>query len=482
MKKRIVIVLIALGLGVALATGLLRPGEEEGGHPERHVSEGHHHEGPCEHGEYEVQKHEDPCDHEEHEGHEDHHEHHGHGGEEGSADLSMSVEEILRANCEHDMKAYQCPECRYEVGVVKADASLLKDSQGARGDGLFRTVAVSRGMIDTAMNVTGEVQLNENAAAHISPRIPGVIRSVHVDMGARIEKGNILFEIDSVELGQALSEYEKSRSMKELSRRHFERERSLFERKIASERDMIDAQMDYEQHQTELKAAEQKLLVLGLREEDIAPEVHDAGNTESGLLPMRAPFDGMIIEKHAVVGEQVEPGSPVMLLADLGTLWIWADIYERDLARLIENKERGEIPVEVLVHAFPGRAFNGAIDYIGATMDEMTRTVKVRATVRNDDRLLRPGMFCEVRVLVKSAEQVLSIPKVAFLSDEGHDFVFKNLKDDFYVRRPVKKGRDFHDRVEILEGLETGERIVADGAFLLKSDVLRWKMGAGCAD
>ena len=478
MKKRIVIGLIALGLCVAVANRLLWHGEEETSHAEQHGSEVHHHEEPCEHGEHEEQKHEEPCEHEEHDGL---HEHHDHGGEEGSADLSMSVEEILRANCEHDMKTYQCPECRYEVGVVKADASLLKDSQGS-GDGLLRTVAVSREMIDTEMNVTGEVQLNENAHAHISPRIPGIIRSVRVDMGAQVKTDDILFEIESVELGQALSEYEKNRAMKELSQRNFDRERSLFERKIASERDMIDAQMMYEQYQTELKAAEQKLRVLGLREKDIAAEERDARKISAGLLPVRAPLDGMIIEKDAVVGEQVEPGNPIMLLADLSTLWVWADIYERDLAQLIESKDQGEIPIEVQVHAFPGRAFEGEIDYIGATMDEMTRTVKVRATVRNDHGLLRPGMFCEVRVLVKSAEPVLSIPKVAFLSDDGHDFVFKNLKDDFYVRRPVKKGRDFADRVEILTGLRPGEKIVVDGAFLLKSDVLRWKMGAGCAD
>jgi cobalt-zinc-cadmium efflux system membrane fusion protein len=115
-------------------------------------------------------------------------------------------------------------------------------------------------------------------------------------------------------------------------------------------------------------------------------------------------------------------------------------------------------------------------------MEERTRTVKVRATVQNAELLLRPGMFCEIRMGIGAEEEALVIPKVALLSDEGFDFVFTHWREDFYVRRPVKKGREFPDRVEILDGLGPGDTIVTDGAFLLKSDVLREKMGAGCAD
>ena len=115
-------------------------------------------------------------------------------------------------------------------------------------------------------------------------------------------------------------------------------------------------------------------------------------------------------------------------------------------------------------------------------MDEQTRTVKVRAVIDNRDGLLRPGMFCEVAIQIGSEEDVLSIPKSALLSDEGVTFVYKHWRDDYYVRRPVQKGREFSESVEITEGIAPGEVIVTDAAFLLKSDTLRSKMGAGCAD
>ena len=400
--------------------------------------------------------------------------------ERAGDDLKMSIEEILAARCEHNMPTYQCAECRYSVGAVKVDASLLKDSPGTKG-GLVKTMTVSTAKTDVVLNVTGEVQLNQNTAAHISPRISGVIRSVKVDIGAVVKKDDVLLEMDSVELGQALNDYEKNKTLAELSRKNVDREKSLMAKKISSERDLIEAQATFEQNQAEMRAAEQKLHVLGLREDDIAAVAHDPQGILIGRLPARAPFDGTIIEKHAVIGELIEPGKDIMMLANLRTVWVWANIYEQDLGLLLGKKGRA-IPVKVFVHAFPGRAFAGEIDYTGSTMDEQTRTLKVRATVNNEEELLRPGMFCEIQVLVALGKEAIAIPKVALLSDEGNDFVFRYLKDDYYVRRAVKKGREFDDSVEVVDGLKVGETIISDGSFLLKSDVLRSKMGAGCAD
>ncbi|MFC1890205.1 efflux RND transporter periplasmic adaptor subunit, partial [Thermodesulfobacteriota bacterium] len=454
MTKKFKIVLAALVLVGFVAFQWLRsPHVEEGDHAGEHGHAGHDHEG--------------------------HDDHDGHEGDHGASDLTKSVDEIIKINCEHGIPAYKCRECSCEVGVVKIDPSLFNDS-GDSQKALMKKVKVRREKVDTLLLVTGEAQLNANAASHITPRVPGIVRSVNVDIGSEVEKDDVLFEIDSVELGYALSDYQKYRAMAELSRKNFERERSLYERKISSESDMIQAQMAYEQYKAELKAVEQKLRMFGLI--DASALDTDGPDIYGVLIPVRAPFDGTIIGKHAVRGELVGPDKEVMLLADLATLWVWADIYEQDLAVLLQCKEEGDIPVEVSVRAFSGRVFAGEIDYIGATMDENTRTVKVRATVDNRERLLRPGMFCEIRILPILEGEALTIPENALFSDEGRDFVFKHLRDDRYIRRVVKRGRKFHDSVEILKGLEPGETIVADGAFLMKSDVLRGKMGAGCAD
>jgi cobalt-zinc-cadmium efflux system membrane fusion protein len=408
-----------------------------------------------------------------------------HGGDDGhghaGAALAASIEERVSAKCECGVPTYQCAECRYEVGVVKLDASLLKREDGG---GLVRTQTVSRTKVREALPATGEVALNENAAVHISPRISGIIETVSADIGARVKAGDTLFTLASVELGRALADYERNRTLSGLSEKIFARETRLKEQKVGSEQDAINAQMTFEQHRTDLRASEQTLHVLGLTDEDLAALREPSHGADVGRLSIRAPVAGTIIEKHAVSGEMAEPGKDVMLLSDLTTVWIWANVHSRDLARLLAAEKRGRVAVEITVAAFPDRQFQGVLDYVGATMDEQTRTVKVRATVKNPELELRPGMFCEAAISLANGkeEEVLAVPRAAVFSDEGKSFVFKHWKDDFFVRQDVRQGREFFGMVEIREGIEAGDTIAVEGAFLLKSDVLREKMGAGCAD
>ena len=115
-------------------------------------------------------------------------------------------------------------------------------------------------------------------------------------------------------------------------------------------------------------------------------------------------------------------------------------------------------------------------------MSEQTRTARARIVVPNPRGALRPGMFVTVRIAGPSGGAAVAVPKVAVLADKGRTFVFVHHEGDYWVRRPVTLGRRLEDKVEIVAGLAPGQRIIADGSFLLKSDVLRSKMGAGCAD
>jgi len=392
-----------------------------------------------------------------------------------------SLAERVAVKCEHDIPIYQCAECRYEAGVVRLDASLIKRADGA---GLVRTQTVTRTKVSAALRTTGEVALNENAAVHIGPRITGIIESVPVDIGACVKAGDTLLTLASVELGKALADYERNRTLSELSEKIFTRESKLKAQNVASEQDMIEAQMTFEQHRTDLKASEQTLHVLGITEEDLAGMREPSHGAGAGRLTVRAPVAGTIIEKHAVAGEMVEPGKDLMLLSDLTTVWVWANVHSRDLAQLLAAKKHGIVGVEITVAAFPDRQFRGVLDYVGATMNEQSRTVKVRATVENTGMELRPGMFCEAVIALGNGqpEEVLAVPRTAVLSDEGKSFVFKHWKDDYFVRQDIRQGREFFGMVEITEGLQTGDTIATEGAFLMKSDVLREKMGAGCAD
>jgi len=254
-------------------------------------------------------------------------------GEKEDGGKTLTIEEVLKARCSHGL-TIECAECRYEVGVVKVNPSLIAQAGGS-STGLVKTIRVAKQKITTAVNITGEIAVNENAAVHLSPRISGIINTVNVDIGARVRKDDILFTVDSVELGEALSDYEKNIAMAALSGKTFQREKALFEQKIGSESEMIEAQMRFEEYQASLKVSEQKLHVLGLSEGDIAAIAPTNHASLGGSLAVRAPISGTIIEKHAVSGELVEPGKDVMILADLTTAWVWGGIYDRDLAGVL---------------------------------------------------------------------------------------------------------------------------------------------------
>ncbi len=335
----------------------------------------------------------------------------------------------------------------------------------------------------TLITVTGEISLNENRTSHVSPRVAGIIKSSEGDIGTKVKEGDVLFTMDSVEVGDAVNGYINYKSILALELRNLERIKALYEKKIVSEKDLIEISIKYEETLAALRTARNKMEIYGLTARDIEginPE--SDGNTISKLL-IRAPLNGTVIEKHAVNGEYWDTDSEidVMTVSDLENLWVLADVYEADLKTLLDaNSEKAECEIEFL--PFKGKVFRGTIENIGMTIDEVTRTVKVRIAIGNPDGILRPGMFCSVKIPSNPSDEMAAVPESAVLSDEGKSFVFVEIIENFYARKPVSTGRKYDGYVEILKGLAPGEQVVSVGSFLLKSDVLKEKMGAGCAD
>jgi cobalt-zinc-cadmium efflux system membrane fusion protein len=336
---------------------------------------------------------------------------------EGGAQ-ELSVAEVLKTRCSHGL-TLECDECRYEVGVVKVPAALVAPAAG-QSTGLVKTIQVSRQKVATALLLTGALTLNENATVHISPRLPGMIRTVAADVGAQVKAEEVLFTLESVEVGAALGEYQKNLTLSALADKTYRREKQLFEQKAGTEGEMIEAQIRLEELQAAGQDAARKLRMMGFAAADLAPLGGTNQASWGDALAVRAPFGGTILEKHGARGELVEPGKDVMLLADLDTVWAWGALHERDLATVLARRATGgALPVELTVPAFPGRVFTGAVNYVSGVMDESTRTIRVRTVVANPAHLLRPGMFCDMRLLLTTDEEVLAVPRSAVLSDMG---------------------------------------------------------------
>lgn len=389
-------------------------------------------------------------------------------------------EELFTATCEHKILQYTCDECRYELGLVKLDPSLVNAT--GKTAGLIRVLPVAKRNAQALLALNGEIALNDASLTHVSPRVSGTVRTIATALGKAVSPGDVLFEIESSELGLAVGAYRKNKALAALARTNLEREQSLVAQKLSPAADAVDAQMKYDEYRVELESAGNALAVMGLDAKAIAAMTADGQVAKPRVLPVQAPQRGTVIEKHLNLGETVERGKDVLTIADLSSVWVWLEVYENDLSALTSEAKKGALRVQIAVSSLPERTFEGAIDLIGTTMDETTRTVKIRAVLANAEGLLRPGMFCSANIVFETPEKVIAVPKNALMSDEGKHFVFRMVRDGFALRTDVEPGRSFADSVEITRGLKEGEQIATEGTFVLKSDVLRAKMGAGCAD
>ena len=395
---------------------------------------------------------------------------HDHGAED--SDLDRPVDEMWAARCEHEIPQYQCDECRYEIGTVKLDAALVGNK------GLVATgFPQKRQGGHEERSLTGEVQLDETRTVHVASPLTGLITRSFMMPGARVEAGAPLFEVDSPEVAEAKGSFLKATAGLDFARKAAAREALLFSRKVASEVEVQEAEAKRTEAETEIAAARGRLLRLGLNPTEIEGISANNGTAAlNGLVVVRASRAGTVIEGHAAPGEHAETGKEILTISGLDKVWIMADLKEADLA-VVSNAVGRAAKVDAV-----GRSFSGRLDTIAGRMSEETRTAKARFSIDNADGLLKPGMFVSVRLFLPAKGESLMVPKVAVLADEGRTFVFTHKEGEYWMRRPVKLGARFDGMVEITSGLTAEQRIITDGSFLLKSDVLRSKMGAGCAD
>jgi len=398
-------------------------------------------------------------------------------GAEGAADVSdldRPVDELFAGKCEHDLPHYTCDECRYELGVVKLDADVVSK---AGKPGLVNAIPAGTASFEEAVRLTGEVHVSDARTVHVSSPLSGVVLHAPALAGQRVAAGDVLFEIDSRDVAEAKTDLLKKAAALDLATKTAEREALLFEKKISAEMEVQEARSRQAEARIGLEGAKSHLTRLG-----VAPQEHPvsgAGTDDalSGRVAVRAPRAGTVLEGHANPGEYVEAGKELFVVSDLSEVWVWAAIKDADLAAVSAAGKAA-----ALIEGPAGIVANGRVDLVSGMVSEQTRTARARIIVANPHGALRPGMFVTVRIAGPAGGAAVAVPKVAVLADEGRTFVFVHREGDYWVRRPVTLGRRSGDLVEIVAGLTPGQRIIADGSFLLKSDVLRSKMGAGCAD
>lgn len=352
-------------------------------------------------------------------------------------------------------------EKKGEEGVV----TLSPEKQKASGIELSR---ISMESISVPLSTSAVIELNADRVSKVSPRVAGRILRVMASQGDRVRAGQPLAHLDSVELDQAWSEFVKAKARLELAQKNLKREEILFEKKVSPEKDVLKARQELTETEADLNLSRERFRLLGIDISQVEQQKNGMGTENHPLIPISSAISGVVLEKAVSQGEVVGPDKVLFTVADLSTLWVVIDIFEKDISHIHKGTA-----AKISLTAFPDKEFRGTVSLISDVLDEKTRTVKARVNVDNTSGILKPGMFATVTVDTAKdrTQKAIAIPESAVLLEGSTRYVFVQIGPEKFKRREITVLRTFGKKVEVIEGLNEGETIVAKGAFTLKSEM-----------
>ncbi len=368
----------------------------------------------------------------------------GRGAAPGASELRVGGVEELPPSVEHDIVTVSDERAREMAGVE------------------LTTIATRP--VSSEIVCNGYVGFNENRYAQIRLRVDGILKQVRTDVGAPVHAGQELAVLDSATLGEYKSSYVYAMINVKYTEGYCDRLRKLADQQAIPSKTLFEMEHMLQEQRLDAAKSRQRLVNLGFDDQQIDAFV--AENDTHAEMAITAPWDGTLVQRHAVEGEAVTSNVPVFAIANLETMWVHLSAYESDLGKI-----RLDQPLVFVPDGLEGQEFPGHVTWISPEVDPQTRTIQVRGEVTNVNSALRANMFGKGKLTVASAASATVAPSSAVQMHDGHYIVMVHKKPGEYEGRRVTIGiRGAHDW-EVTSGLEPGERVVTTGSFLLKSNL-----------
>jgi cobalt-zinc-cadmium efflux system membrane fusion protein len=354
---------------------------------------------------------------------------------------SMTARRILLASCSMILLvSFACK--KHEEASNPAQPIALK------------TAAVRIEEIDDVLDIPARIAPDPGRVVRVFPPAGGRLIHVEVRPGDQVARGRSVAILESSDIWQARSDYNKARAEDERLNRTFKRTKLLFEHKVVSEREFEDAQANFVEAQAEFERASARLRLLGA-----------STDNNSNQISLRAPLAGTVLSIGATTGEiskSTDNSDAICTIADLSTVWILGDVFEKDLASVQPGSK-----VEISVSAYPGESWTGKVAQVSDFVDPTSRTLKLRVVMPNPGRKFKPDMFASIRVR-RHQPQAMLIPSSAVLHEGGDTSAMVQIAAGKYERRLIQvRPLNGQDTV-VLKGLNSGEQVVTEGAALLR--------------
>jgi len=336
----------------------------------------------------------------------------------------------------------------------------------------IKTTATRSATASASLTVPGTVMSNAYRDTKVNALVGGVVRRVAVELGASVTRGQPLTVIFSAELADAQTKYVAAQAMLSADHQKLERTQKLVTLGASSRQELEEITAVHAGHETEVAAARQRLLLLGLGPDDVS-RLTEASHVISEVT-VRAPADGVVIARNVNPGQVVGAGQELFTVTDLSTVWVIGDLYEKDFAAV-----RVGSAATVAMPAAKDSALRGRVAYIDPRVDPATRTSKVRVEVPNKNGALRLGMYVALSFEAASGRQVTLVTRdaVQALGDRTVVYVQVEGGESRFAERAVKLGAPLGDSFEVLDGLKPGELVVTTGSFFLRAEAGRTRSG-----
>jgi cobalt-zinc-cadmium efflux system membrane fusion protein len=393
----------------------------------------------------------------------------------------------------HNVPEAQCAICLADPAAHGADGSgaasvcrqplpLVRLSSAKLGRQIGLEIAPAEAETHAhTLEANAETAFDANRYADVNPRVAGYLREVKVDLGHRVRAGDVLAVVDSPEVSAAKSRLISARAAMNLATVTHQRTEALARQDAVPAREELEALTAKNLAESSVLDASQALRNLGFSDEDLDRVA--AAKETSSLLPIVAPIDGTVVQRHAVRGEAVQATTPLFAVADTSTMWLWIDVYEADIER-VKSGQTVNFAISGLDAATTAAALDGTITWVGAQVDPTTRTTRVRAEMANPDGRLRANQFGRAVVHIGAPHEVVVVPRSAVQTKDGTEVVF--LPGDeggvFRPQRVVTRASNRRDVIEVAWGLRPGDRVVTQGSFWLKTEIMKGAIGAGCCE
>ena len=340
----------------------------------------------------------------------------------------------------------------------------------------MKTVPAEFRDLQEYLHVVGTVQPIDTRIGHVQPLARGRVQQILVRVGDRVQAGQPLATFDNIESGELIAQYQgavaelrRLRAQQASAVRVAERERELSDigavAKKAAELSQVEAQS------AEENVHVQESVVDGLKSRLTRYGVEQVNVTRPSTV-IRAPFSGVVIKAQTAPGDVFDADRELFSIADLSNVWVQAEVYEQDLARVQVGQ-----PATITVDTYPGEKFRGTVTYVGDILDAQTRTARVRCEVTNPGVRLKLDMFAAVELPTHFRRRALVVPGSAIQEVNGNTVVFIRKSATAFEMRPVKVGKALDEITEIESGIGEGEVVVSAGSFHLKSVALSGQIG-----